>query len=115
MSKPNPLRGEVWFADFAPTRGREQAGTRPALIISADDYNRSPSGLVVVLPITRTPPRVPWHVHLAKGEGGLTEDGSILVDQLRAISVDRLIQVKGSVSYPVLEEVQRRMRYLLDV
>ena len=103
------------MTDFSPTKGRAQAGTRPALVLSADPYNRSPSGLVMVVPITRTPPRVPWHVAIAAGEGGLREGGSILCDHLRAISVDRVFDLKGSVSFPVLEEVQRLTRYLLDL
>lgn len=47
-----PLRGEVWLATLDPTVGREQAGTRPALIVSDDLFNQSHAELVVVLPIT---------------------------------------------------------------
>lgn len=115
MTKPSPRRGEVWFIDFGATRGREQAGRRPGLVISADDYNRSPSGLVVVLPITRTLPRVPWHVSLQAGEGGLQEAGAILCDHVRSISLDRLSELAGEVAYPVLEEVQRLLQFLLGV
>lgn len=114
MSQRTPLRGEVWRVDFSPTKGREQAGTRPALVVSADDYNRSPSGLVVVMPITSHPPRVNWHVALAAGEGGLKSAGAVLCDHLRSVSVDRLLQPLGDVSHPVLEETQRRLRYLLE-
>lgn len=101
--------------DFSPTRAREQAGYRPALVVSVDDYNRSPSGLVVVLPITRTAARVTWHVPLVAGEGGLEHSGAVLCDHVRSVSVDRLDRLKGSVTYPVLEEIQRRLRYLLEV
>ena len=52
---------------------------------------------------------------MTAGEGGLDEVGAILCDHLRAISVDRLFTLKGSVSSPVLEEVQRLTRYLLDL
>jgi len=115
MTRTTPLRGEVWLTDFAGTRGREQAGTRPALVISADDYNRSPSGIVVVIPITRTAPRVPWHVSLAAGEGGLQHSGALLCDHVRSVSTDRLLDVRGTVSYPILEEAERLLRYLLDI
>ena len=101
--------------DFSPTRAREQSGYRPALVISVDDYNRSPSGLVVVLPITSTGARVSWHVPLPAGEGGLEKSGAVLCDHIRSVSVERLRVLKGSVSYPILEEVQRRIRYLLEV
>jgi mRNA interferase MazF len=110
-----PLRGDVWMTDFGVTRGREQAGRRPALVISADDYNRSPSGLVVVMPITSRPPKVPWHVAIDAGEAGLTMSGSILCDHLRSVSADRLVNSLGAVRYPTLEEVERLMRFLLEV
>jgi len=115
MTRPNPRRGEVWQIEFGATRGREQSGRRPGLIMSADDYNKSPAGLVVVLPITRTPSRVPWHLPLLAGEGGLSDGGSILCDHIRSVSLDRLAELTGSVSYPVLEEVQRLVQYLLDL
>jgi mRNA interferase MazF len=42
------LRGEIWWANLNPTRGREQSGTRPVLIISQDVFNRH-SGTVIAL------------------------------------------------------------------
>jgi mRNA interferase MazF len=115
MNQRTPLRGEVRRADFSPTKGREQAGIRPALIISVDDYNRSPSGLVVVIPITNHPSQVPWHVPLPAGEGGLRNSGAVLCDHLRSIGVDRLIEAVGVVSYSMLEETRRRLRYLMEL
>jgi mRNA-degrading endonuclease toxin of MazEF toxin-antitoxin module len=56
---PLPNRGEVWLADLNPTRGHEQEGARPVLIISTDPFNQGPAGLVFVLPLTRTDRRVP--------------------------------------------------------
>jgi mRNA interferase MazF len=103
------------MVDFSPTRAREQAGYRPALVVAVDDYNRSPSGLVVVLPITSTAPRVSWHVSVAAGEGGLDKSGAILCDHVRSVSVERFDRLKGTVSYTVVEEVERRLRYLFGL
>src|SRR3990170_1190644 len=47
-----PGRGEVWMTDLSPVRGHEQAGRRPALIVSDTVFNQGPAGLVIVLPIT---------------------------------------------------------------
>ena len=44
--------GEVWLADLGATRGHEQAGRRPVLVFSIDDFNSGPANLVVVLPLT---------------------------------------------------------------
>src|SRR5438128_11466126 len=49
-----PIRGEVWLIDLNPVRGHEQAGRRPALVVSDDLFNQGPAGLVIVLPITST-------------------------------------------------------------
>lgn len=57
-----PARGEVWLADLNPTRGHEQAGRRPVLVVSEDLFNRGPAGLAIVLPMTSTVRDVPSHV-----------------------------------------------------
>jgi mRNA-degrading endonuclease toxin of MazEF toxin-antitoxin module len=58
---PNPLRGQVWEFDLNPTRGREQRGVRPCLIVSTDALNRSAFGTVIVCPITtRERPAFRW-------------------------------------------------------
>ena len=44
-----PNRGEIWLADLNPTRGHEQAGARPVLIISTNAFNHGPAGLVFVI------------------------------------------------------------------
>jgi len=51
---PEPFRGEVWDLNLDPIVGREQAGSRPALILSVDLFNQGPAELVVVIPVTRT-------------------------------------------------------------
>ena len=45
-----PNRGEIWLADLNPTRGHEQAGVRPVLIISTNTFNHGRADLVFVLP-----------------------------------------------------------------
>ena len=114
-TRGTPLRGEIWQVNFAGTQDNEQAGVRPALVISSDDYNRGPAGLVVVCPITRTVRGVPWHVPLARGEGGLDEPGVILCDHVRSVSTGRFLRQRGSVGFPVLEEVGRLLKYLLEL
>ncbi len=54
MSKPQPLRGELWMIDLNPKKGREQKGVRPCLIVSTDALNRSEFGTVILCPITTT-------------------------------------------------------------
>ena len=54
--------------DLDPTR--EQAGKRPALVISTNGFNKSRADLVVVVPITSKDKGIPWHVPLQPPEGG---------------------------------------------
>ncbi len=64
-----PARGEVWMVDLDPTRGHEQRGTRPALVVSVDLFNASPAGLVVVLPITSKAKNIRSHVPAQSARG----------------------------------------------
>lgn len=86
-------RGEVWDVDLGPVsypRGSEQAGIRPAIIVSGRRVNITGSVLLVV-PCTRFRPRKPVYPHrvlLRAPEGGLRDDSIALGDQLRA--VDRI-------------------------
>lgn len=92
-----PARGDVWTVDLDPVRGHEQAGTRPALIVSVDRFNEGPAGLVVVLPITSRSKGVPLHVALSPPEAGLTLPSFIKCEDVRSISIERLVRRLGSV------------------
>jgi mRNA interferase MazF len=63
------LRGDVLWADLDPTRGREQAGQRPVLVISHDIFNER-SGTVIAMAITSQPQKAgfPLTVELTKGD-----------------------------------------------
>ena len=110
-----PLRGEVWNADLDPTRGREQAGKRPVLIISADGFNGGPADLAVVLPITSKAKGIPWHVGIAAGDAGLKSNSYIICEMIRCVSRERLSKRLGEVSSATVDEVESRFRILLDL
>ena len=82
MSKRHyvPRRGDVIRVDFNPQKGHEQAGRRPALVLSPADYNRA-VGLVVVCPITNQKKGYPWEVEIAD-EPHVT--GVVLADQVKS-------------------------------
>lgn len=67
--------------DLDPTKGREQAGSRPALVISVDPFNHGPAELVVVLPITSRHQGIPFHVRLTPPEGGVTRESFIKCEE----------------------------------
>ena len=111
-----PLRGEIWSANLNPTRGHEQAGDRPVLIISTNAFNHGPADLVFVVPLTRTNRRIPLHIPVDPPEGGLTARSYILCDAMRSISKERLGQhAWGMVSPHTLAQVEDTLRILLEL
>lgn len=110
-----PSRGEVWLVDLNPTRGHEQAGTRPGLVVSADLFNHGPAGLVVVVPITARDKRIPLHVELLPPEGGLSERSFAKCEDIRSISKERLLRRMGTVRPDTLREVEDRLQTLLTL
>ncbi len=112
---PTPQRGEIWLADLDPTKGREQAGKRPVLVISVSAFNHSKAELVVILPITSTLRGIPWHVHLAAPEGGLKNESDIMCEAIRSVSKARLVKRWGSVNPHTMAEIEDRLRILLNL
>lgn len=108
-----PSRGEVWLASLDPTRGHEQAGRRPVLIVSEDLFNRGPAGLVIALPLSSTFRGVPAHVVVEAPEGGLKTTSAILCEAVRSISTERLIVRWGAVSSATMIQVEDTLRILM--
>jgi len=111
-----PSRGEIWSANLNPTRGHEQAGERPVLVVSTNTFNHGPADLIMILPITRTDRRIPIHVPVNPPEGGLSARSFILCDAIRTVSKERLGgQPWGVVSARTMEQVEEYLRLLLEL
>lgn len=108
-------RGEVWLVDLNPTRGHEQAGTRPALVVSADEFNHGPAGLVIVVPMTTRKRGIPLHVSVDPPEGGLDRRSFIKCEDVRSVSEQWLVRRFGVVSTETLSLVADRLRIVLDI
>lgn len=113
MAKPR--RGDLWMVTLNPTIGREQAGTRPALVVSVDELNQSAAELVIALPVTSRDKKVRSHVAIEKGEGGLPLRSFIKCEDVRSISVHRLERRLGNVSSGTMQAVEDRLRILLGL
>jgi mRNA interferase MazF len=110
-----PLRGEIWLVDLDPTRGREQAGKRPALVVSANVFNKGPAELVVVLPITSKAKGIPLHVRIDPPEGGVKTPSFIKCEDVRSVAKQRLSKRWGGVSPATMHAVEDRIRILFEV
>ncbi len=110
-------RGEVWLVNFpAQTKGHEQAGARPALVMSVDSFNSSHADLVTVLPMTTKPrPNNPFRIEVRPPEGGSTKVGYIIGEQTWTLSTLRLIKLRGVVSNGTMKKVADVVRTLLGL
>lgn len=111
-------RGEIWLVDFEPVRGHEQGRQRPALILSNDQFNNGPAGLLIVVPLTtKERARMPLRVMIDPPDGGVRERSWALCEAVRSISTSRLVQGEawGTVSARTLDAVVFRVRTLLDL
>ncbi len=105
-----PDSGDLVWLTFDPQAGREQAGRRPALVLSPAAYNRK-SGLALVCPITSRVKGYPFEVELPEG---LPVGGAILADHVKSLDWQkRRAEPAGRVPAEVLRDVQARLAALL--
>ena len=109
---PEPRRGEIWLVDLDPTRGHEQAGRRPVLILSVDEFNLGPADLVIVVPLTSRIRGIPSHIRIDPPEGGLSLPSAILCEAVRSTSKGRLVHYWGQISTASLAKVEDCVRIL---
>ena len=98
-----------------PTKGHEQSGTRPCLILSVNKFNHGPADLVVVLPITSRYKKIASHVKVAKDEAKLDEDSYIKCEEVRCISKQRIGGYWGRVTPRTMTEVETLVRVILGL
>ncbi len=106
-------QGEIWFVDLEPTRGREQAGRRPAVAVSVDQLGDGPSELAIVVPLTRTDHGQRLHVPIDPPNGGVRQRSYAMPEMVRSVSRDRLIERWGMLDEVTLADVARRVRLLV--
>ena len=98
------LRGEIRWADLNPTRGHEQAGLRPVLILSHDIFNER-SGTVIAIAITSQPQRAGFPLTLELKTGDMPKQSWIKISQIRTLSVERIGKLIGRASQEELARV----------
>ena len=105
-----PRRGDVVWITLNPQAGHEQAGRRPAVVLSPELYNGR-TGLALCCPITHQSKGYPFEVKLPEG---LPVDGVILSDQLKCLDwYARDAERLCSLPERTIKEVQQKLRTLL--
>ncbi len=109
-------RGEVYFADLNPVRGREQGGRRPVLIIQNDIGNRHSSVTIVAAITSAVSERAyPTEVRLAAGLGGLPRESAVLLNQIKTIDKERLEQRLGQLDAAAMRQVDEAIKLSLGL
>ena len=110
MVKPFiPDAGDIIWLDFDPQAGHEQAGHRPAVVLSPAAYNDL-VGLLLCCPMTTKIKGYPFEVLIAG-----TRQGAVLSDQIKSLDWRKRNAVKkGTVSQLELDEVRAKVKALID-
>lgn len=109
------LRGDIWLVDLNPARSGEANKQRPAVLVSNDGANataqRLGRGTVTVVPLTSNVVRVyPFQVLVPAADSGLDGDSKAQAEQVRSVSVGRLLRRVGAVPAGVMQEVDEALR-----
>ncbi len=105
-------RGDVFFADLSPVVGSEQGGTRPVLIIQNDIGNQySPTTIVAAITSHINKAKLPTHVEVWAGQGGLERDSVVLLEQIRTIDKSRLMEKVATLN----EEMMKKVNHAIEI
>ncbi|HMF56149.1 MAG TPA: type II toxin-antitoxin system PemK/MazF family toxin [Pyrinomonadaceae bacterium] len=109
-------RGEIWLADLNPTRGSEQAGTRPVIIFQNNLISKYTT-TILAIPLTTNLRRasLPSCIQISKDEGGLASDSVALCHQLRVLDKTRLLKRLGAVSPSTIIAIESCVKFTIGM
>ena len=106
-------QAEIWYADLNPTKGNEQAGYRPVVIISGNLLNKYMK-IVIVCPLTTKIKNYKGNVVLKPTkQNGLDNTSEILVFHVRSVSKNRLMKKMGEIAEKELELLKLGLNEIL--
>jgi mRNA interferase MazF len=111
-------RGEIYFVNLDPTQGREQAGTRPVLVLSADAINSLPLVVTVVIGTKGQNVRRDYvtNVRVPPQDSGLPMETVFLGFQVRSLDPNRFLSPPaGKLSPTYIAKVEQAVRQCLDL
>lgn len=111
-------RGEIYFVNLNPIKGKEQSGIRPVLVLSIDAINQLPLVITVVVGTKgeNIQRNYPTNVRVSPLESGLPLETVFLCFQIRSLDQNRFsTQPSGKLSEEKMEEVEIAIRYSLGL
>jgi mRNA interferase MazF len=111
-------RGEIYFVNLNPTKGREQSGERPVLVISTNSINQLP--LVVTVVVGTKGANIardyPTNVRISTAESGLSMETVFLCFQIRSLDHSRFPSTPaGKITDQPLQQIEDAVRYCLGI
>ena len=98
------LRGDITWANLNPTKGNEQSGFRPVLILSHDVFNEK-SGTVIAMALTSQPPMAGFPLTLELSDPTLPKKSWAKISQIRTLSTLRLGKRLGKATTEELNQL----------
>lgn len=106
-------RGQVYYADLRPVIGSEQGGIRPVVIIQNDTGNYHSPTVIVAIMTTQKKADIPTHIAVSEEDYCLSQDTTILLEQLRTIDKRRLQNFIGRLSENTMNRVDEALHISL--
>ena len=106
------LRGEIYWADLNPVKGKEQSGLRPVLVLSQDVFNEH-SGTVIAVAITSQHPKAGFPLTLELTDARLPKQSWVKISQIRTLSIERLSGKIGKAPPSDIEQVIEGLKELI--
>ena len=106
-------RGEIYWVDWSPGRGSEQAGKRPALVVQNDIGNQYSTTTIVAAISTALQKAYPFVVPITAAESGLPRDSTVNLATILTVAVTRLVDRCGELSVQKMLEVDEAIKMSL--
>ncbi len=107
------LRGDIFWADLAPTKGHEQSGRRPVLILSHSTFNEK-SGTVIALAITSQPQRAGFPLTYQLETLLQKQKAWVKISQIRTLSTLRLDNKIGHIDFSEMEKILEGLNEIIS-
>jgi len=108
------LRGEVRWAKLNPTRGHEQTGRRPVLVLSHDIFNKR-SGTIIAMALTSQPQKASFPLTYSLEPEQLQKPSWVKISQIRTLSVERIGKKLGTVEPEQLAEIVDGLNQIIGI
>jgi mRNA interferase MazF len=111
-------RGDIYFVDLNPTKGREQAGRRPVVVVSADAINRLPLVVTVVIGTkgANISKDYSTNIRVPASDSGLPDETVFMAFQIRSLDPSRFVgQPAGKLSPAMLAKLEDAIRICLEL